>query len=133
MAEKVFPAIESSFDDAMDFMREEAEKAGASIRTVTQLELAFEEAYINVAHYAYPAHDGDIRVSVNPTEGSLRIVIRDSGIPFDPLAKEDPDVTLPAEQRKIGGLGIFMVKKIMDSVEYQYDDGDNVLIMEKKL
>ena len=63
----------------------------------------------------------------------VSITLTDSGIPFDPLKKEDPDVTLTAEQRKIGGLGIFMVKKSMDAVEYEYIDGTNNLTMRKKI
>ena len=61
------------------------------------------------------------------------ITFLDSGVPYDPLAKADPDVTLSAEERQIGGLGIFMVKKSMDSMEYKYQDGRNILVIRKKL
>ena len=74
------------------------------------------------------------RVSFDITEDRVaRIIFEDSGVPYDPLAKEDPDVTLSANERQIGGLGIFMVKKTMDSVSYEYSEGKNILTLEKRL
>ena len=89
-----------------------------------QIQVAVEEIFVNIANYAYTPETGEalIRMRFDRYSREVSITLTDSGIPFDPLKKEDPDVTLTAEQRKIGGLGIFMVKKSMDAVEYEYID-----------
>jgi len=98
--------------------------------------VAVEEIFTNIASYAYPDGDGKVQLCMEfsqeePSTMTLRFL--DSGIPFDPLAKADPDVTLSAEERQIGGLGIYMVKKTMDEVSYDYKDGKNIFTMKKKL
>lgn len=99
-----------------------------------KLRLVSEEALVNIINYAYPQGDGDITIKTEITEDKkLTIQLIDSGIPFNPLEKEDPDIDLPMEDRKIGGLGIFMVKTIMDSLEYKYENGNNILILTKQL
>ena len=94
-----------------------------------------EEIYVNIAHYAYESEMGmaTIRVEVGGEPLQVKITFIDNGTPYDPLKKADPDTTLSAEARQIGGLGIFMVKKSMDDVKYQYIDGQNILTISKKL
>ena len=110
------------------------EQLGVDMATAMQLNLALEEAVVNVMTYAYPAGTkgyADIRVEVD--DKRMTIVITDTGIPFDPTAKADVDTTLSLEQRSIGGLGIHLVKTIMDDVSYQRLDGQNVLTLRKNL
>lgn len=100
-----------------------------------KLRLSIEEAVENVVRYAYDGGIGWLEAGTSLDEDSLVLTIelRDAGIPFNPLEKEDPDVTLSADERKIGGLGIFLCKKMMDSIEYRYENGNNVLTMTKKV
>lgn len=99
----------------------------------TQLRMAMEELYVNVALYAYPQGDGwaEIRGEVKDGVAAFRLI--DGGKPFDPLAKEDPDIELSGEERGIGGLGIFMVKSMVDEINYEYSDGCNQLTLRKKI
>ena len=100
-----------------------------------KLRLSIEEAVENVVRYAYDGGIGWLEVGTSLDQDSLVLTIelRDAGVPFNPLEKEDPDVTLSADERKIGGLGIFLCKKMMDSIEYRYENGNNVLTMTKKV
>lgn len=98
-----------------------------------KIRLCIEEVVENIVNYAYTHGDGWIVGKTERIGDSIVISLRDAGIPFDPLAKADPDITLPAEARDIGGLGIFLCKKMMDSVRYEYTDGCNVFTMEKKI
>ena len=100
-----------------------------------QIDVALEEIFINIANYAYQPGKGPATVRVDVTDNPLTVTITfvDHGIPYDPLAKDDPDVTLPADEREIGGLGIFMVKQSMDDVIYEYRDGHNILTIKKAL
>ncbi len=99
-----------------------------------QIDVAVEEIYVNIAHYAYHPGTGEatIRCGVS-SAGEVTIELIDSGRPYDPLTRKDPDITLSAEEREIGGLGIFMVKDSMDHVSYRYEDGKNILTMKKQL
>jgi anti-sigma regulatory factor (Ser/Thr protein kinase) len=92
---------------------------------------AVEEIFVNIAHYAYPSCEGDVTVSVSVTPDKFTIEFKDSGMPYNPLDKSDPDLSLPADEREIGGLGIYLVKNIMDEVSYEYRDRQNVLTIEK--
>ena len=118
-----------------DFVREELEKQECSMKIMMQIEIAVEEIYVNIVHYAYNPSVGKATVRCEVTDNPMQVIIQflDSGIPFDPLAKEDADITLSAEERDIGGLGIFMVKQSMDEVSYEYKDGKNVLTIRKVL
>ena len=100
-----------------------------------KLRLSIEEAVENVVRYAYDGGIGWLEAGTSLDQDSLVLTIelRDAGVPFNPLEKEDPDVTLSADERKIGGLGIFLCKKMMDSIEYRYENGNNVLTMTKKV
>ena len=98
-----------------------------------QINVAIDELFGNIAKYAYTDGNGlaAVKVDVQDDPRAAVITFVDSGIPYDPLKKTDPDITLSAEERQIGGLGIFMVKKIMDEIAYEYDDGQNVLTIKK--
>ena len=111
------------------------EQLDCPMKSMMQISVAVEEIYINIASYAYGDSLGmaEIELEHNEAEGSVDITFKDSGIPYNPLEKEDPDVTLSAEERAIGGLGIYMVKKSMDDMKYKYEDGKNILTITKKL
>jgi len=98
-----------------------------------KIRLCIEEVVENIVNYAYTHGDGWIVAKTERSGDKILISLRDAGIPFDPLAKPDPDITLPAEAREIGGLGIFLCKQMMDSVRYEYTDGCNVFTMVKKI
>ena len=115
------------------FVEENLEKAGCSLKAQTQITVAVEEIFVNIASYAYAPGTGTAVIDMAVGDGMAEIVFRDSGTPFNPLAKADPDVTLGAAERQIGGLGIYMVKKSMDDVAYRYEDGENILTIRKKI
>ena len=116
-----------------DFVDNFLEEKGASMKTQLQVDLAVEEIFVNIANYAYGDGTGTAEVSVSEKNGVITIVMKDSGIPYNPLIKEDPDITLSAEERDIGGLGVFLTKQNMDEVTYRCADGMNVLTMKKQL
>jgi anti-sigma regulatory factor (Ser/Thr protein kinase) len=117
-----------------DFVDTIAEEASIDPSLAMSLNLALEEAVTNVVMYAYPAgEEGDVDIVAELSDGSLLFTISDKGIPFDPTKKEDADITLGVEERQIGGLGIFLVRQLMDTVEYERKDGYNILTMKKKL
>lgn len=100
-----------------------------------KLRLSIEEAVENVVRYAYDGGIGWLETNIDFNQDTLLLTIqlRDAGVPFNPLEKKDPDVTLSAEDRNIGGLGIYLCKKMMDNIEYRYEDGNNVLTMTKRV
>ena len=111
------------------FIDEQLEAADCPVKTQMQIELAVEEIFVNIANYAYPPGEGVVSISAEIAGGTAVITFEDKGVPYDPLEKTDPDINLSAEQREIGGLGIFMVKKSMDDVRYEYRDGMNILTL----
>ncbi len=117
----------------LSFIDERLENASCSPKAQMQIDIAAEEIFVNIAHYAYEHDDGSAVISVNiegePAEAVIEF--KDHGKAFDPLAKADPDTTLSAEERQIGGLGIYMVKKSMDDTKYSRDDGQNVFTIIK--
>ena len=135
MTERIFPAADSALNDFLGFAEEELEKAECPMKAVMPITVALEEVFVNVAHYAYPDSSGDVSLSIDFDSESRQMTFQmaDSGIPFNPLAKPDPDITLSAEERQIGGLGIFMMKMTMDEVSYVYKDGKNILTMKKSI
>lgn len=132
MIEKLFVASDASFEEAMTFIEGQLELAEIPMKLSMQVMVAFEEMYVNVCHYAYPDSEGFVLVRFKTENGFLFIVLEDSGIPFNPLERQAPDITLSADERSIGGLGIFMVRKTMDDLQYEYKDGRNILTMIKK-
>jgi len=133
MIDRIFPATDEALPEALAFVEDELDKMGCSMKTVMQVTVCVEEMFVNVAHYAYDGKDGEIELKLDTDNGMLSIVLTDEGRPFDPLAKTDPDITLSAEERQIGGLGIFMVKKSMNEVSYERKDNKNVFIMKKEI
>ena len=117
------------------FVEEHLEALDCPVKILYQINVAIDELFSNIARYAYNPRIGPATVRVEVLKEPLEVVVTfiDHGKPYDPLAKEDPDVTLSAEERKIGGLGVFMVKKLMDDVRYEYRNGRNILRIQKKL
>ena len=124
-----------NLEEVMAFVDVQLEEAGCSMKAQMQIDIAVEEVFVNIANYAYNPVVGDVTIRVVIEKDPLAVVLTfiDEGMPYDPLAKEDPDVKLAAEDRKIGGLGIFMVKKTMDNVDYEYSQGRNILTLKKGL
>ncbi len=118
-----------------DFVNEQLKHLGCPGRAKMQIDVAIDELFGNIAQYAYHPGVGAATVRVETEESPLAVVITfiDSGVPYDPLAREDPDITLSIEERGIGGLGIFMVKKTMDGICYEYRDGQNILRIKKNM
>ena len=135
MKELTIAATVENIEVVTDFVNEQLEALDCPMKAQMQIDIAIDELFSNIAHYAYNPEVGDATVRVEVTEDPLAVVITfiDNGVPYDPLAKEDPDTTLSAEERKIGGLGIYMVKKSMDDVTYEYKDGQNILAIKKNL
>ncbi len=128
-------AARETLPEAEAFVEEHLEAVGCPVKVRMQIGIAVEEIFINVASYAYAPGKGNVKIRVETTEDPKTAVITftDSGVPYDPLQKEDPDVTLSAEDREVGGLGIFMTKKLMDEVTYLFRDGKNILTLRKNL
>ena len=115
------------------FVDEICELNGLDDMTTLQMNLAIEEAVVNVMNSAYPeGTKGFVDITSMSDDECLQFVISDNGKPFDPTTKEEVDTTLPVEERRIGGLGIFLVRKMMDNVKYEYKDGQNILTLRKK-
>ena len=135
MTELTFPAKTEALPDILGFVEENLESYDCPMKTQMAVCVAIEEVFVNVAHYAYGSGEGNVTLGIGFDDASRTVTFRmaDSGIPFDPLKKPDPDITLSAEDREIGGLGIFITKKTMDSVTYAYENGQNILTMIKKV
>lgn len=135
MKELKLEARVDNLNRVLEFVDEELEILECSPKVQMQIGVAVEELFVNIASYAYEGTAGEACIKIEPDEKNRTVDITfvDSGIPYDPLKKEDPDITLPAEKRGIGGLGIYMVKKSMDAVFYEYADGHNNLTIRKRL
>ena len=135
MKELTIAATVENIETVTDFVNEQLEALDCPIKAQMQIAIAIDELFGNIAHYAYNPEIGKATVRVEVIEDPLAVTITfiDNGVPYDPLAKADPDITLSAEERDIGGLGIYMVKKSMDEIAYEYKDGQNILKIKKKL
>ena len=135
MKELFIEAIKENLDQVLAFVDEQLEEKECPMKVQMQIDLAVEEIFVNIANYAYDPETGPatVRVDVTPDGSVVTITFVDNGVPYDPLAKADPDITLSAEERQIGGLGIFLVKKNMDDVKYEYVNGSNILTLKKGL
>ncbi|MBQ7160687.1 MAG: SpoIIE family protein phosphatase [Clostridia bacterium] len=133
--ELTLDATDDNLETVLSFIDERLEKLGANSKLRMQTAVAAEEVFVNIAHYAYKPDTGKATVRFEAEHDPERIVITfiDSGISYDPLSAPEPDLTLSAEERPIGGLGVFMVKKFADNIEYRREDGKNVLIIEKNI
>ncbi len=127
-------ATKENLEVVTAFLDQVLDMSDCPLKTRLQIDLALEEMYINIANYAYAPGTGDMELQAgfNDEGNEVILILKDQGIPYDPLAKADPDVSLPADKRKIGGLGIFLVKKTMDSMSYVRQDGYNIVTMTKR-
>ena len=135
MSEMTVEARIDRLNDVLGFVDAELEKVDCPPKIQMQVDIAVEEMFVNIASYAYQPGTGNatIRVETAQAPRAVTVTFIDRGVPFDPLAKPDPDVTLSAEERRIGGLGIYMVKKSMDEMKYEYRDGQNILMIRKAI
>ena len=135
MKELTIAATVENIETVTDFVNEQLEALDCPMKAQMQIDIAIDELFGNIAHYAYNPEVGSATVRVEVIEDPLAVTITfiDNGVPYDPLAKADPDTTLSAEEREIGGLGIYMVKKSMDDITYEYKDGQNILKIKKNL
>ena len=135
MKELTVVATVENIETVTDFVNEQLEALDCPMKAQMQIDIAIDELFGNIAHYAYNPEIGKATVRVEVIEDPLAVTITfiDNGVPYDPLAKADPDTTLSAEEREIGGLGIYMVKKSMDDITYEYKDGQNILAIKKNL
>lgn len=134
MKELNVEAVIENLDQVIAFVDEQLAAENCDSKTQIQIDIAVEEIFVNIAHYAYHPEIGTAVIRVEILRDPLSVVMTfvDHGTPYDPLAREDPDVTLSADDRAIGGLGIFMVKQSMDDIKYEYKNGQNILYVTKK-
>jgi anti-sigma regulatory factor (Ser/Thr protein kinase) len=135
MKELTIAATVENIETVTAFVDEQLEALDCPMKAQMQIDIAIDELFGNIAHYAYNPDVGEATVRVEVLEEPLSVVITfiDKGVPYDPLQASDPDTTLSAEERTIGGLGIFMVKKSMDEIAYRYENGSNILSIRKTL
>lgn len=117
------------------FVDEQLESLNCPMKAQMQIDIAIDELFSNIAYYAYNPAEVPVTVRVEVAESPMAVIITfiDHGVPYDPLKKEDPDVTLSAKERSIGGLGIYMVKKSMDEISYTHHEGQNILTIKKNI
>ncbi len=120
-------------NELMAFVDAGLEEMGCGMKAQMQIDVAVDEIFSNIAQYAYPDRAGSATVTMEEEDGAVVLTFTDDGIPYDPLQAAEPDVSLGADERPIGGLGIFLVRKTMDEVRYAYRDGQNVLSIRKKI
>lgn len=135
MKEIEVDATIENVDKVTDFVNAELESINCSMKAQAQIDVAIDELFSNIANYAYNPDVGKATVRVEVEESPMAVIITfmDNGVPYDPLKKEDPNLGGTADERVEGGLGIFMVKKSMDNVEYEYKDGKNILKIKKNI
>ena len=134
-SELTIEAAVENLPQLMAFLEQQLEEADCPMKAQMQITIAAEEIFVNIAHYAYAPETGEatVRLEITDDPAAVSVTFIDGGVPFDPLKKEDPDVSLAAEEREIGGLGIYMTKKTMDDVRYEYKDEQNRLTLVKRL
>ncbi|MBR0257037.1 MAG: ATP-binding protein [Synergistaceae bacterium] len=130
MKELITEASTEKLDEVLDFIDGFLNEWECPMRVMTQINIAAEEIFVNIAHYS---GSENAKITIVKSGDMAEITFTDSGIPYNPLARPDPDVTLPAEKRRIGGLGIYIVKKSMDEVSYDYRNGHNVFTIRKRI
>ena len=124
-----------NMEQARAYVTAQLEQAGFEQKQIMEVELAVEEIFCHIANYAYKPEKGDVLIRCQLEESdtcSITIVFIDQGVPYNPLEREDPDVSLGAEEREIGGLGIFLSRALTDSMDYRYEDGKNILTITKE-
>ena len=122
-------------DKVTEFVNEVLEENECPLKVQMQLDVAIDEIFGNIAYYAYGKGSGNatIQIEMEDNPPKITLIFIDQGTPYNPLENKDPDITLDIEDREIGGLGIFLVKKTMDELSYEYVDGQNILTMKKEL
>ncbi len=134
MAKMLFSAKLENLEAMMEFIRKTAIDQGFDTKQLNHIELASEEVLVNIINYAYPDRTGDIEITLTPQENKgLEIQVVDWGLAFDPLSVPEPDICVPPQERKIGGLGVYLLRKIMDEVYYKREDNRNILTFIKKI
>lgn len=135
MAELSIQAKKDNLDQVLAFVDVELEVLDCPMKVQLQIDIAVEEIFVNIANYAYADNNGEVSIStgISDTTRTLFITFTDSGMPYNPLQKPDPDVSLSAEEREVGGLGIFIVKKSMDDVVYERKNGQNLSTLYKRI
>ena len=135
MQELTLTATLENIAEATAFVDEQLEALDCPMKAQMQLDIAVDELFGNIARYAYAPGTGDatLRFEHDAASGMVSLTFIDAGVPYDPLKKDDPDVTLSSQERDVGGLGIFLVKKTMDDMRYEYRDGKNILTILKKI
>lgn len=135
MKELTIEAAVENIEVVTDFITEELEALDCPMKAQTQIVIAIDELFGNIAKYAYSPDVGRATVRLEVEEEPLSVIITfiDNGKPFNPLEQKEPDTTLSAQEREIGGLGIFLVKKTMNLVEYEYKNGQNILRIKKNI
>lgn len=135
MRELEIEAKKENLDQVLEIVDEELEQLECTIKEQTQIDIAVEEIFVNIASYAYAPSVGTALIRMEVERDPLAVVLtfEDRGMPYDPLAKEDPSLDHAADETKIGGLGIYMVKRSMDDMKYEYKDGKNILVIKKIL
>ena len=132
MPKSIYSATLENLEPMLDFIEQGAKEIEFDARVLTRIRLASEEALVNVINYAYRDKQGSLEIIYDIKDGKRLVVsIIDSGAPFDPLSMPEPDITSPMEKRKIGGLGIYLVRSIMDEVSYRREKGKNILTLVK--
>ena len=131
MEKLTIDATVENLPEATEFITSSLEEKNCSMKTIMQMELVIEEIFVNVASYAYRPTVGLVTICKELDAQSITISFIDSGVAYNPLAREDPDVNAKIEDRDIGGLGIFLVKKNVDEIFYERKDGQNILTMKK--
>lgn len=132
MEQIILKALNENLDLVFDFLDKQIDNMSEKIKI--SLQVAVEEIFVNVCNYAYTPNIGDLKILCevkNDEDKKILVTFIDSGIPYNPLVRPEVDTTLSVEDRPIGGLGIHMVKKMMDDVKYQYRDGQNILTLIK--
>ncbi len=135
MKELTIDATVENIETVTMFVDEQLAQMNCPLKAQMQIDIAIDELFGNIAHYAYNPETGPATVRIDVLQDPLSVVVTfiDNGKAYDPLAREDPNVALTAEEREIGGLGIYMVKKCMDEISYEYKDGKNILRIKKKI
>lgn len=135
MTELTLDATVENLPKVTSFVEAQLEKLDCPIKAQMQIAIALDELFSNIAHYAYQPGVGPVTIRLAYLQDCKTVVITfmDSGIPYNPLESKEPDITLSAEERSIGGLGIYMAKKSMDDMAYQYENGKNILTIRKRI
>lgn len=135
MKELTIPAKTDRLDRVLEFIEAELSNTECTAKVKMQIKVAVEEIYVNIANYAYRPGEGNatIRCHIQDDPKHIEIQFVDSGTIYNPLEKLDPDITLDADHRQIGGLGILMVKKMMDHISYRHEGGRNILTLKKNI